>query len=648
MPPQPAASPPPPSIIPAQLGFLAIYNPSLGTSDDTLDDQILYYASVTTLTGPRRRRGGGAGAIPSRDERNERLRQIGLAQGMVEFGRSFSGGAPVDTIDTEQTRVVLHEVEAGWWVLASIDLTRLPPTTATATATYEPSTRDLKPASLLLADLLRAHAIFLLHHAPSLAALFVRCGARDKFAGLLARYWDRFLVGWSVLMHGNPATAVLGGIKVAGSGELGVGVGEEERGSGERDVLEGMVAGTEGLVDLVVARFDGEGEVGAEDGAVFLGVGAVSRGSLRAVVAWLEDVAVKGEGAYGVGESPGATRRRAGRRGRVPRGEVKEEEGEVKGEGMDKLFSYLKLGYGTAWGAGSATTTSDPPSPKDPHPHPHPPGEFLIGLTGDLYADPSPSSSPDPEPQEDTNPRIVVRTLSVELDAPAFLPPESSITKDLGSPPAAPSSFDAQDANKTHRLRAVLYAAPPFLYLLLFHPTTDSLAWEPFYRALHARLAPLHAGLLASTGFRAEREAEGIYDLVWDPRGLTVHSNIPNIPAPGTVGGGVWTRAEALGTHMLVVGVLGEGRGEGEWTGKTGRGWWVVWRRVVDEGEEGGEGREVVLVRRAGAGREGDGMGGGVEGAGRMMGWADGAGRLAQGIGVDTRRYVEGLLSLNR
>ena len=29
-------------------------------------------------------------------------------------------------------------------------------------------------------------------------------------------------------------------------------------------------------------------------------------------------------------------------------------------------------------------------------------------------------------------------------------------------------------------------------------------------------------------------------------------------------------------------------------------------------------------------------------------GWTDGASRLAQGIGVDTKKYIEGLLSLNR
>jgi hypothetical protein len=107
----------PSGIIPAQLGFLAIYNPSLGTTDETVGDQIVYYASASTQASARRRRHRPADSI-SNEERNERLRQIGLAQGMVEFGRSFSGGKAVDSIDTERARVVLHELEPGWWILA--------------------------------------------------------------------------------------------------------------------------------------------------------------------------------------------------------------------------------------------------------------------------------------------------------------------------------------------------------------------------------------------------------------------------------------------------------------------------------------------------------------------------------------------------
>ena len=124
--------------MPAQLGFLAIYNPSMGNTDETIDDQIVYYSSVSTQTASsqqqrkRHRTANNSGARPmatlSNDERNERLRQIGLAQGMVEFGRSFSGGRPVDTIDTEKSRVVLHELEPGWWILAvSINMEMLEP-----------------------------------------------------------------------------------------------------------------------------------------------------------------------------------------------------------------------------------------------------------------------------------------------------------------------------------------------------------------------------------------------------------------------------------------------------------------------------------------------------------------------------------------
>lgn len=182
----------------------------------------------------------------------------------------------------------------------------------------EYSSREIKPPALLLGDLLRAHRVFLLHHDSSLSALFVR-SKRSKFTATLSRYWDLFLSTWNVMLHGNPARDVFGGINVASSGELGVGVGEEERGSGEREVLEGLVGRIEGLVDLVVSKFgdhgveeaaDGktnsEGWLGmgqapdAGDGAIFLGAGGLSRKSLRDVTQWMEDLYTWGEHAYGV------------------------------------------------------------------------------------------------------------------------------------------------------------------------------------------------------------------------------------------------------------------------------------------------------------------------------------------------------------
>jgi hypothetical protein len=69
---------------PAQLAFLAIYNPSLGQSDETLHDQVVYYYSSKSRDG---RKFGIKSEDQEREEKNERLRQIGLAQGMIEFAK---------------------------------------------------------------------------------------------------------------------------------------------------------------------------------------------------------------------------------------------------------------------------------------------------------------------------------------------------------------------------------------------------------------------------------------------------------------------------------------------------------------------------------------------------------------------------------
>jgi len=108
-----------PKIIPAQLSFVAIYNPSLGPTDDTFQDQLVFWYSKAAKE--RRRAGKQVDAEASKqrqDEENEKLRQIGLAQGMIDFARSFSDGQPVDSVETEKSRIVMHELERGWWILA--------------------------------------------------------------------------------------------------------------------------------------------------------------------------------------------------------------------------------------------------------------------------------------------------------------------------------------------------------------------------------------------------------------------------------------------------------------------------------------------------------------------------------------------------
>lgn len=258
------------------------------------------------------------------------------------------------------------------------------------------------------------------------------------------KFWSRFATHWDVLLHGSPAVDIFRGMKLAAGGELGMGVGEEEWGSGERDVLEDFARRTDGLVDMMVARFGepsphhdqtnttgtlnaldasqldpwiGRGRhVNAGDGIVFSGVGALSRGSLRVMSHWMEDIYALGEYAYGVKDSPRADRRKRRRRNPTPAGPQHSETETIRApksntpahtglppgipppivkaaqssldkasEAVDSAKSteanqaepkktavgdteawmkYLTLGYGTAWGGKHSHSSKRDPSPR--------------------------------------------------------------------------------------------------------------------------------------------------------------------------------------------------------------------------------------------------------------------------------------------
>ncbi|THX23179.1 hypothetical protein D6D12_08597 [Aureobasidium pullulans] len=329
---------------PAQLSFFAIYSPPLGPTDETFGDQVVFYYSRSVRDARLKAK---ATADEDRLSENEKLRQIGLAQGMAGFARNFSDGEPIEAVETEKSRILIHELEKDWWVLAltyvvqSVDLTRLP--SSNKEQEYEYSSREVSPAPLLLQQVLAAYRVFTLHHGPSISDMYVKL-TRDKFTGVLDRFWSRFCRNWDVLLHGNPAIDIFGGLKLAAGGELGYGVGEEDWGSGDREVLEDLVHRTEGLVDLLVHRF-GEAappendfwnddpsqdtiddarhglpwlgcghEPQAPDGLIFSGVGAITRPSIRDISVWIRDIYAYGEHAYGVKDNPHRQRRKRRRR----------------------------------------------------------------------------------------------------------------------------------------------------------------------------------------------------------------------------------------------------------------------------------------------------------------------------------------------
>jgi First Longin domain of INTU, CCZ1 and HPS4 len=105
-------------IIPAQLSYLVIYNPSLGKTDENVSDQIVFYTSRKSKTRRKLKKTEAERAKDEEREKNERLRQVGLAQGIVAFGRDFAQNDTVSSVDTLKSRVILHELEDGWWILA--------------------------------------------------------------------------------------------------------------------------------------------------------------------------------------------------------------------------------------------------------------------------------------------------------------------------------------------------------------------------------------------------------------------------------------------------------------------------------------------------------------------------------------------------
>ena len=189
-------------------------------------------------------------------------------------------------------------------------------------------------------QLLRAHRVFLLHHGVSLADVLDRVG-RKKLCTVLQRFWDTYIARWDILLHGNPAIDIFNALKLASGGELGIGVGEEEWGSGEREVLEDFITRTPGLLDIVVCRYGVDDHekyrdtvsatkakssshlqsplptlknLETTDGVIFSGIKAVSRRSVQVISSWMETLHVHGEDAYGVYGNPSSSRPRKKRK----------------------------------------------------------------------------------------------------------------------------------------------------------------------------------------------------------------------------------------------------------------------------------------------------------------------------------------------
>lgn len=211
----------------------------------------------------------------------------------------------------------------------------------------------------------------------------------------------------------------------------------------------------------------------------------------------------------------------------------------------------------------------------------------------------------------------------------------------------------------------------PFIFTFLFELQTPTLNYTSFYRSIHHQLGPLQRPLLRSTSpsnilhrvydtlsprtVTPADSKQPIYDLVYDPLHMTIRTTIPPIPDAGDVtlsqnGTTLWSRLDALNVHSQIVSTFTATRryaSELERTAKTSRGWWVVWIRLPTV--QPNLYQEAFLIRKStdyvdqNSRKTNFGFGNDTG-----LGWGSSAGKLAEGIGIDTRRYVEGLLNLNR
>lgn len=408
--------------------------------------------------------------------------------------------------------------------------------------------------------MLKAHSIFLLHHGASLAELYQRF-PKDFFSSLLERFWTNFIWNWDILLHGNPAVDLFNGLKVCDSGELGFGVGEEEWGSGERDVLEDLVSRTDGLVDIVASRFGdapqtGTGDRGAHDsaslanrgdgwlgrndipsstdGVFFSGVGAMTKQSVIQISRWMEWIFRFGEDAYGVRRDPLRRRRLSKARANHKeehRAHPPASQNRRESHASSSLTPNIPPPLIAITEPTSSGSTNDKRTPSNERNTPPPRGRQpslpdALNFSADAlmkvltlgYGSAWGNSSTSNEVQEASgNESEIPKTPSGERSSPTRnengghfilgLKGNLSIEHD-GDRHAEHRillrrlNVSLKDADADQELTAVVYVRQPFMFTFLFEPSTEALKSSSLYRDFHHQLAPLWKPLLASTSPR--------------------------------------------------------------------------------------------------------------------------------------------------
>lgn len=163
------------------LSYFTIFNPSLGPDEESLPYQILFYTSAST------------------SDLDSQLRNIGLVQGIIELGRSFSrqDAEPIDFIKSRDTRSYLLELEPGFWSILCLD----------AFSENGTKTQLLPTTGQVLGQVRNAYDHFTLEHNDF--SFLLETSGREKSIKIIETWWMRWF--WSWTPEGVDATLAFDG-----------------------------------------------------------------------------------------------------------------------------------------------------------------------------------------------------------------------------------------------------------------------------------------------------------------------------------------------------------------------------------------------------------------------------------------------------
>ncbi|KAF9537778.1 vacuolar fusion protein ccz1, partial [Mortierella hygrophila] len=169
------------TITPASLNYFCIYNPDFGPTDETQHEQLLYYVARKTVSI------------------DAKMRNIGLAQGLVNFARIFSPTAPCENVHSQKNRLVFYEAEPGYWLNLSIELGTAKRTVKGTDGKPRVITEYLEHEvhdTVVSALLRQAYAMFRVTHGTMESLVHAHEGNTRPLQRRLEEFFESWVLGW--------------------------------------------------------------------------------------------------------------------------------------------------------------------------------------------------------------------------------------------------------------------------------------------------------------------------------------------------------------------------------------------------------------------------------------------------------------------